>query len=409
MLRVSVLSLLSNALKTVSTFVLGKVMAVFAGPVGLLWVGQLNNFITLLYSFASLGLNNAVVKKTAELGVKNDVLKPYLSTSYLLMLASSAFIVIPLLLFNQKISIWVIGDAGYYWVFIIIALGLPFYVTGQFILSLYNGAMDYKKVIISNMFINVLVLINAVTLVYFYHETGAILAVSLNLFIYFIVPVFNKGFLFKEYFLLLFESRTLRSLFSFSLMFIVNSVALPVSQILQRKYLAGSHGLEYAGLWEALNRLSSILNLFLSSTLALYYLPKLSSLHEPKLISNEINRMAQYLLPLSVMILFVIYFFSDIILALMFDKQFVQLSPVIAWQLPGDFMRISSALFAYVLISKERTLVYVIGEVVAAGFWLLLTVLLVPQLGLKGAALAYSVTYFIYLLWVFFGYRLMKS
>ena len=70
LLRTSVLSGFSNALRILLALVLNKVYAVYVGPAGLAVLGQFQNLIGIASGMCAGGITSGVVKYTAEF--RND-------------------------------------------------------------------------------------------------------------------------------------------------------------------------------------------------------------------------------------------------------------------------------------------------------------------------------------------------
>jgi Polysaccharide biosynthesis protein. len=64
--RTSVLNGVAVLIKTITMFVLNKILAVYLGPTGYAAIGQFQNFIQMVTTFAGSAINTAVVKYTAE-------------------------------------------------------------------------------------------------------------------------------------------------------------------------------------------------------------------------------------------------------------------------------------------------------------------------------------------------------
>ena len=66
LLKTSVLNGVAVLIKTATMFLLNKILAVYVGPAGYAAIGQFQNFIQMITTFAGSAVNTAVVKYTAE-------------------------------------------------------------------------------------------------------------------------------------------------------------------------------------------------------------------------------------------------------------------------------------------------------------------------------------------------------
>ena len=66
LLKTSVLNGVAVLIKTATMFILNKILAVYVGPAGYAAIGQFQNFIQMVTTFAGSAINTAVIKYTAE-------------------------------------------------------------------------------------------------------------------------------------------------------------------------------------------------------------------------------------------------------------------------------------------------------------------------------------------------------
>ena len=66
LLKTSVLNGIAVLIRTATLFILNKILAVYVGPSGYAVIGQFQNFIQIVTTFAGGAINNAVIKYTAE-------------------------------------------------------------------------------------------------------------------------------------------------------------------------------------------------------------------------------------------------------------------------------------------------------------------------------------------------------
>ena len=73
---------------------------------------------------------------------------------------------------------------------------------------------------------------------------------------------------------------------------------MPVAQILIRRYIMVSLSATEAGWWEAMNRISNIYLLVVSTSFGVYYLPRLSEIVDIQELRKEIYKAFQIIIPL---------------------------------------------------------------------------------------------------------------
>src|SRR5690348_10648822 len=92
LVKTSLLSLVSTAMKMLSGLVVSKALAIYVGPVGFAIVGQFQNFVQLLTTAAKGGIDNGVTKYTAQYGRDSASLAPLFSTASRITLVASLIV-----------------------------------------------------------------------------------------------------------------------------------------------------------------------------------------------------------------------------------------------------------------------------------------------------------------------------
>lgn len=87
-------------------------------------------------------------------------------------------------------------------------------------------------------------------------------------------------------------------------MALTSALCVPLSQILIRSHTSNKFGVQYAGYWQAMIRLSGAYLMLVTTTLSTYYLPRLSEL---KSIKKEIYIEYKFIFPGALIGAFAIY------------------------------------------------------------------------------------------------------
>lgn len=66
LIKTSLLNGIAVIIKILSSLILNKVLAIYVGPAGYAAIGQLQNFVNTLTTFANGGVSTGVTKLTAE-------------------------------------------------------------------------------------------------------------------------------------------------------------------------------------------------------------------------------------------------------------------------------------------------------------------------------------------------------
>ena len=189
--KVGSLNSISVLIKISIGFITSKVIAVFVGPSGMAFVGNLRNFITSIESIGMLGFQNGIVKYVSEYENDEIRLKKLLSTMVISIMVTTLIISCFLFFFSSYLNNKIFGsDYHYQFIFFALGVSLPFYIASLFLISVLNGFGDFKKVIKINIYGNLLGLILSLILIYNYHTFGALLSVILTPSLLFFITVF---------------------------------------------------------------------------------------------------------------------------------------------------------------------------------------------------------------------------
>jgi polysaccharide transporter, PST family len=191
------------------------------------------------------------------------------------------------------------------------------------------------------------------------------------------------------------DRQALIDLSKYAAMALTSATCVPVSHIFVRDYLGNTFGWTAAGYWEGSWRLSVAYLMLATTTLSVYYLPKLSELIETSELKKEINQGYKIILPIAAVGGILIYLLRDNIIAILFTPEFYAMRELFAWQIVGDFFKIGSWIPAYLLLGKAMFKTFMISELFFSTSFVILTMYFSKQFGLQGVAIAHATNYFI--------------
>jgi PST family polysaccharide transporter len=285
--------------------IMSKILAEYVGAAGLGILGNLRNFTHGLLTFSVLGLENGLVKNTAQFQQEPAELKKVFGTAWIWSICASITAAVVIFFaaswLDQKL---IATEADFSMVFKVLACSLPFYVVFVLITSLMQGLEWYKKFIILNIIISVLVFGTSAILVYQYNLTGALYSLALVPFLQCIAAVVfwlfqgEKTIRFQELLNFHFDKITSRQLLKYSIMALVSALLIPLVNILVRDQVRVEVSDEAAGWWEAVVRISGYYMLFVTSLISLYVLPSLSKDNSHKNYRATILNFYKTILPL---------------------------------------------------------------------------------------------------------------
>ena len=400
--KVTSLNSLSVLLKIGIGLITSKLLAIFVGPSGMALVGNLRNFLTSLESISTLGFQSGIVKYVAESDDKKDELQKIIATVFISLL----FVVMILsgVLFFMA-SYWnnkIFGDDfEYSLVFKILALALPWYAISIFLLAIINGLGKFKKVIWINIAGNTIGLIVSVFMILQFKTFGALLATVITPALLFFVTFYfiNKEVAFLNAIRFhLFDFKIIKNLSSYSLMALVSSVLGPFVLLTIRNNLIEGLGIEQAGYWETMTRISSYYMMFVSTILSVYFLPKLviaKTHQETKLIFWSYYKI---ILPTFIIGVVAIYFLRFFIIKLLFTSDFLPVTDLFYWQLVGDIFKVCSLILGFQFFAKKMTVAFIISESLSLAVLYFSSVYFTTIFGIEGVVMAQAFDNVLYLL-----------
>lgn len=389
----------STLIKMLTSLISVKVLAVVVGPSGVALLGQLSNFSGILMTLGSGGINNGVTKYIAEFNGDKVKISKILSTSTKITLTLSIIIGLILILFSSSFSSLIFNNFEYKIVFIIFGFTLVFYTLNNQLLAILNGFKEYRKYVLINILASVFGLIFTVVLVLIYNLKGALIASisyqSITFFISLILVLKSPWF---DYNLVSdkFNKDAAKRLFGYSLMTLISASTVPVSQMIIRSYLSNHLSLSHAGIWEGMNRISGMYLMIITSSLTVYYLPKLAETLETNRLRNEIFKVYKFITPILIFSIITIYIFRHLIISILFTSDFSIMSDLFIFQMIGDFFKMLAWILSFIMVAKAMTAKYIITELIFTCLFVLLSIYFITKSGIIGASIAYMINYIIY-------------
>lgn len=399
LIKTSFLNGIAVAIKMLTLLGLNKVLAVYVGPTGYAAVGQFQNAVQMLTMFASGAINTGVTKYTAEIGEDPGRLHTLWRTAGTIVIIGSITAAVLIVIFSGPLSIWAFGHDDFSGVFIVFAATLILFNLNTLLLAVLNGKKEILLYVIANIGGSIFSLIITSIMAIYFGLYGALAAFavyqSLSFFVTFLLCRRADWFA-ASYFFGAIDKKTLMDLGKFTAMALTSAVCMPVTTMLIRQDLGDSLGWEAAGYWEAMWRLSSAYLLLVTTTLSVYYLPRLSELKGVAELTSEIMKGYKVIIPLTIMAGGVIYFLKDFLIQLLFTADFAPMRELFGWQMVGDTLKIGSWILAYLILGKAMYKTFIVTEIFAAVSFVLLSAFFVSVFGLRGVAMAYALNYALY-------------
>lgn len=410
LIKTSLLNGIAVVIKMLTMLGLNKILAIYVGPAGYAAIGNFQNAVQMISTFASGAINTGVVKYTAEYYDDEEKQRQVWRTAGTIAVLGSVITGIGVAVFSKQIAQWFLQDESYNTVFIWFSVTLVFFIFNTLLLAILNGKKEIHRYIIANIAGSLFSLVVTSVLAVQFGLNGALTALAIHPSFAFVITLYlcYKADWFKfSYLFGHLDKQVVLNLSKYTAMALTSAACVPVSHILIRTHLADTLGMDAAGYWEAMWRLSAAYLMLVTTTLSLYYLPKLSELKDPKEIKAEILQGYKIILPVAAACGLVIYLLRDFIIGVLFASDFIPMRDLFAWQMAGDTLKIGSWILAYLMLGKAMMKLFIASEIVfAAGFYAW-TYFLTGMYGLEGVTIAHAINYAIY--WVVMGVFIGKT
>jgi len=399
-LKISVISVIN----TILSIARNKVFAIVLGVAGLGIIGQLTNFNMFISYFISIGIPLGITKYISEWNLDNNEEAMYslFRSSLIILFAFATLISSVLIIFSNSFSSFLWGSDVYNYLIIYLSLSFPFYVSIITIDAYIRGLKRYNVftfIAITNSVVSAIIFIS---LAYLYEESGVGLAfflssvtslvINLVFCAYYKVFDFSKIFNFKKV-----NVQILKSVIKLGIASLIIGATNQFALLYIRSEIIKDYGLIYNGYYQSIITMSSSYFAIFSMIFGVHSLPLLSEKKDTHLFNNELNSNLYLVLLLIIPIITLLFSFKNIIIPLLFSKDFNAASDYFLMFLLGDLFRVLSLVLELGLIAKNKIKKWLFVEVVTylsmIGVFIILNTF--SNFGPSSFSLAYFISYII--------------
>jgi PST family polysaccharide transporter len=144
LIKTSLLNGIAVVIKMLTLLGLNKILAIYVGPTGYAALGQFQNAVQMITTFASGAINTGVTKYTAEYYDDQERQHAVWRTAGTIALIGSAFTSLLVVAFNRSLAGWFLKDETLGSVFIWFAATLVFFIFNTLLLAILNGKKIFK-------------------------------------------------------------------------------------------------------------------------------------------------------------------------------------------------------------------------------------------------------------------------
>lgn len=399
LVKTSLLNGIAVAVRMGVGLLLNKILAVYVGPTGYAVIGQLQNLISIVTTFAAGALNTGVTKYTAEYKDEAGKLDALWRTAGTITIVGSALGAVLLLTFRNQIAEYLLGNHVTALSIIWLAACLVMISLNGLFMAILAGRKLVHLFVIANICGSVIGLLVSGILAWRYGLPGVLVALSLSQGVSFFATIIicrNQGWCRLSMLWGRIDLELSRKLSRFVVMALTSAAVVPVSQILIRTHVGEVFGAAYAGYWDAINKISNIYLTLVTTTLSLYFLPRVAEIKDSITLRKEIFDAYKIIIPLISLASALIYMLRHFVVKFLFTDEFLPMAELMSWQLLGDVIKVASWLLGYVVIGRAMLKIFVITEVVFSVSLYVFSVYFAKMAGPSGLTMAYAFNYLVY-------------
>lgn len=399
MLKTIILTSASTGVKILAGLAGNKIVALYLGPAGLAQLGQFANLVSILSALSGGGVALGVTRHIAASQANKSEVAPLLGAALGISLLSSVLVAMAILIFRDDISRWLPETERRGALMLVLAGSVFFMSLHGLLAAMLNGYKEIRLLVTLNMATSLIGLLLLVMLTTRLGLNGALLAILLTpmvsflgVLLYFlarkaqgVVKLFRRP-----------DLDGLRKLSHFMAMAVVSALALPLATLFIRDFVGQSISWQAAGYWQGMWKISDAYLLLVTTSLGVYYLPRLSEIQAGAELRREIFRGYKTFLPLAAIGAVSIYFMREWIIRVLFSEAFMPMSELFAFQLVGDVLKIGAWLLAYLMLAKVMPRLFILTEIAFSLCFTACSVWFVGQFGLVGLSYAFALSYLLY-------------
>jgi len=379
-----------------------KVLAVLLGPVGVGISGLYFATIELLKTIFSLGLGYSAVKEISSALARDDnrktatVLKTLWRCSWVLgvlgMLAA--------IFFSRQLSYAAFGNADYAKSISILSIALPLSILALSEGAVLQGFRRIRDMAKASIWSSLIGLGGAFIMYSFWGLNGIIPAI-LFVFCFELLITWFYARKIKAPSTQLSWSQTFkegRSMVALGFFMTASLLSSTISLYFVRSFIVQQNDLISVGFFIAAWTISSMYMLSIFNAMGADYFPRLSSVaHDPAQMKKAVNEQTEIALLLTAPVIIATISFADILISILYSKEFQPTASILTWQLAGDFFKVLSWPMGFILLAKGKGIAFLVTELI----WNLCFCAMVyfgwQTFQIEITGIAFLIAYFIYL------------
>jgi len=379
-----------------------KIFSVLLGVTGLGITSQLTNFQNFLLFVVPIGIPLGLTRYISENDENEKELNNviFLNSLRVILISSLLFTAI-ISLFSVSISFLIFDDAKYYLLIIIVALSIPFATYTSFLDAYLRGLKDITllvKILVSGTVFSFII---TVILVFLFKLEGVVIGLLtgniFTLIIYF-YAMKRKSMIPKLNIFTKFNKKIIRNIIKIGLASLIVGAINQLVLLIIRTVTISNLGIYGNGIYQSVLGISLNYFGFIYITINIYSFPKISSLKTEAEVIDEINVNFRYIFFLMIPLVALVFIFRELVIALLFTRDFASSEPLYKYQFLGDLFKAFSWVIGLWLIPKLKLFLWVTLDLILNFNFLVVYIFLLNfySKGLESLAIAYLFSYVVH-------------
>lgn len=383
-----------------------KFIAVLIGPTGMGITGLYTSATSLVQGFTAMGLSSSAVKNIAEAygSGDNERLSIVATVFKRLVWATGILGMVATIIISPFLSKYSFGNYDYTipFIFLSVTLLLQQISAGQSVLL--QGTRKLKHLAKSGVLGSTIGLFVSVPIYYTFGISGIVPTLILNGITTLILTWWfaRKIKLEKKE---ITPKETLikgKEMMKMGIVMSLNSVLVLGVSYIVRAYISNEGGLEEVGLFSAgFTIVNTYVGLIFAAMTTDYY-PRLSAVNKNNDKCKEIiNQQAEIAILILAPLLIIFLVFMPLIVILLYSNEFSGTNGYMRWAIMGMLFKTAAWAIAYLFIAKGEAKLFIINEIIANIYTLMLNIGGYKLFGLDGLGMAFAISNIIYMTQVF--------
>jgi len=398
------LSALVSLIRLFVMFLLNKITALALGPTGFAVIGHVQNIFSISQAVGGRSLSNGIIRFSSESADHRtfpEHVRAAVLISFVGAVLTGLFVIATNVITPEQFS----GTILFRWLIPIIPISIFAASLTAIQLARFQGNEQFRHWFLYTVLSLVIQVVISLTALKIAGLKGIIAAIVVIPVIQMLaIPLFITEN-FKSYFSPFPSQKSIFGMNEYLFMGIVSVGLTPLVQVMIRNSLILNCGIDDAGLWQGVLKLSELGVMLVTSTLATWYLPKLAKASSESEIGRVMVLCSGIVLGFGIGGMILGTVFAKPILAIVFSESFTRGSPYLVWQLGILIIQLVSWALGSFLPLRGNVKEFIAIETIGQLFTLVFALCTIPLWGVHAVFYGFIIEGLLYLFYLIIRFR----